>query len=64
MKKEIEYWLLSDVFPKIGMDRPNNMDKIVSFIKEDVQTAADPQNYHTGDFAIAFRRFIESKTKR
>lgn len=58
--KEVEHWLRSEIFPAIGMDAPENMHKLVSFIQEDVQETADPENYHSGDFGIAFRRFIET----
>ena len=43
----------------IGIDRPANHDVIVEFIHDDVQSAADPILYHSGDMDIAFRRFLE-----
>lgn len=61
MEKLVEAWLLRDVYPVIGMDKPSNHDELVEFIVEDVKETADPEEYHSGDFAIAFRRFIESK---
>ena len=59
MKKEIEIWLLSEVYPLIGMDAPINHTEIVNYIKEDVCSSSDPNAYHTGDFAIGFRRYLE-----
>lgn len=58
MEKGVRLWL-GEQFVHIGMDRPSNMDKIVKFIVDDVEASADPVDYHSGDFGIAFRRFIE-----
>lgn len=59
MKKEISNWLLTDVYNVIGMDKPSNHEEIVEYIQKDVEEVADPINYHSGDFGIAFRRWIE-----
>lgn len=56
---EVEHWLRSEIYPKIGMDAPNNQYDIVKYIVDDVEATADPQDYHTGDFGIAFRRMLE-----
>ena len=61
MKKEIEGYLY-DIFLRIGIDRPANMDQIVEFCAEDVRVAADPDNWNSDDVNIAFRRFIEQQT--
>lgn len=58
MEQEVRLWLV-EMFKYIGMDRPSNMSELVDFIVDDVECAADPVNYHDGDFGIAFRRFIE-----
>lgn len=60
MKKEIQEFLLGTFFPSIEMDKPLNFDEILEFIVEDVNSAADPEHWHSGDVVIAFRRWIES----
>lgn len=64
IKKEIDCWLRTSVYPIIGMDAPHNHKKIVSFIKNDVRETADPKEYHDGDFGIAFRRWIEAQSDK
>ena len=59
MKREIEIWLLRDIYSCIGIDEPINHAEIVDFIKSDVEETANFKDYHTGDFAIAFRRYLE-----
>lgn len=59
-KKEITS-LVIDIFDRIGIDTPSNFDEIVEFIYDDVNETADPINWHDGDVAIAFRRWIESE---
>lgn len=63
MKKEIEFWLLGTIYPKLGIDRPDTHDRIAKFIEEDVKSAADPDYYNDDDFAIAFRRMLEHSMK-
>lgn len=58
MKVEVKVYL-AQLFSSIGIDRPSNHDDIFDFIVNDVSEVADPINYHSGDMAIAFRRFIE-----
>jgi hypothetical protein len=60
-RKEVEAQLLGQIYPAIGIDRPENHDDIVEFIVDDVEATADPIEWHSGDVAIGFRRFIESK---
>jgi len=60
MREEIEY-LLSDIYHRIGIDKPDNHYKIIDFIEGDIKETADPNKWHSGDVDIAFRRFIESK---
>ena len=60
MRDEIESMVI-DIFPKIGCDLPDNWEDIVQFVYEDVLETADKNNWHSGDVAIAFRRWIESK---
>jgi len=48
---------------RIGIDIPSNFEDIVQFIYEDVCETADPEEWHDGDVAIAFRRWIESKSE-
>jgi hypothetical protein len=52
--------LLENIYLTIGIDKPSNHDNIVEFIVNDVEVSADPINWHSGDIAIGFRRFIES----
>lgn len=61
MKKTISDYLLGTIYPAIGIDKPENHDKIVKFIKNDIKETADPDEWHSGDIDIAFRRFLESK---
>lgn len=50
---------MAKAFFSIGMDRPSNYDEQHAFIVSDIEEVADPVKYHSGDMAIAFRRFIE-----
>lgn len=56
---DVSGWLTDNLYPGIGIDEPENHAKIVEFIVEDVKDTADPTEYNDGDFAIAFRRFLE-----
>ena len=58
-KDEIEKRFIN-LITKIGMDIPSNFEDIVQFIYEDVCETADEENWHDGDIAIGFRRWIES----
>lgn len=62
MKKQIEKIFLG-LLLNLGMDKPSNFDEIVDFIYKDISETSDPDNWHSGDVVIAFRRFIESKTE-
>lgn len=61
-RKEITS-ILIDIFDKINIDNPNNFDEILEFVVEDVDASADKDNWHDGDVAIAFRRWIENQNK-
>ena len=61
VEKFVESILLSEIYPKIGIDTPENHEEIVKFISDDVKETADKENYHSGDVSIGFRRFLESK---
>jgi hypothetical protein len=56
--KEITEMLI-DIFDRINIDTPSNFDDILEFVVEDVEETADKENWHDGDVAIAFRRWIE-----
>lgn len=58
-RKEIT-GLLIDIFDRINIDTPSNFDIILDFVVDDVNETADPIDWHDGDVAIAFRRWIES----
>jgi peptidyl-tRNA hydrolase len=60
IQKEVENQLLGEIYLAIGIDKPSNHDDIVEFIVNDVEKTADPEEWHSGDIAIGFRRFIES----
>lgn len=51
--------LLQSVCSIAGCDLPDNKDDIITFIVEDVEATADPENWHSGDIGIAFRRWME-----
>ena len=61
-KDEIES-LLIDIFDRINIDVPSNIEDITQFVFEDVCDTADPVNWHSGDVAIGFRRWIESQVE-
>lgn len=58
-RSEVEN-LLQDIYKRVGIDRPANHELILDFVADDVKSAADPVDWHSGDVDIAFRRFIES----
>lgn len=60
LRNEVENQLLGEIYPVIGIDKPSNHDDIVEFIVNDVEVAADPVDWHSGDISIGFRRFLES----
>lgn len=59
-KADIEIAML-ELFEKMGMNKPDNLDEIIDFVLEDVNETADPINWSNADVTIAFRRWIESK---
>jgi isopropylmalate/homocitrate/citramalate synthase len=71
MAKKLENWtvekkdeierILINMWASLGMDTPSNYEDIVQYCYEDVCETADPIEWHDGDVAIAFRRWIESK---
>ena len=54
--------MLVDIFNNIGIDMPSNFEKIVEFVYWDVYYTADWDNWHDGDVAIGFRRWIEKQS--
>lgn len=46
----------------IGMDTPENIEELTDFVFDDVNETADPDEWHSGDVAIAFRRWIEAQS--
>ena len=61
MRDTVDQHLTGTIYPAIGIDKPENHEKIVDFIVEDIKETADPDNWHSGDIEIGFRRFLESK---
>ena len=51
---------LLEMFRNMGMNIPINIETITDFVFEDVCETADPTEWHSGDVAIAFRRWVES----
>jgi hypothetical protein len=62
-KDEIER-LLIHIFIKVGIDIPSNHEDITQFVFEDVCDTADPVDWHDGDVAIGFRRWIEAQGEK
>ena len=62
-KDEIES-ILIEMWAGLGMDVPENYEEIVQDCYEDVCETADPMEWHSGDVAIAFRRWIEKQSNR
>lgn len=58
-KREEVTRILIDIFDRINIDTPSNFNEILDFVYEDVCETADPIDWHDGDVAIAFRRWIE-----
>jgi len=63
VKKDAIESMLIDMWASIGMGIPENYEDLVQDCYEDVCSCADPENWHSGDVAIAFRRWIEDQTK-
>jgi len=61
IRTEVENLLVTTIYCVIGMDRPSNHDEIVDFIAQDILETADPNEWHSGDVAIGFRRWIEAQ---
>ena len=57
--KEQVGFALEHIWQKIGIDVPENHDKIVEFCYNDIGESADPARWNEIDVAIALRRFIE-----
>lgn len=50
-----------DIYNNIGINTPSNHDDIMSFIYDEIVETADI-DWHYGDVAIAFRRWIEEQS--
>ena len=59
-KKEEITVMLIDIFDRINIDTPSNFNDILEYVVNDVDETADEENWHDGDVAIGFRRWIES----
>lgn len=55
--------MLINIYTTIGMDKPSNHEQILDFVANDVAETADPVEWHSGDVAIAFRRWIEKQSE-
>ena len=56
--EDVEH-LLKQIWISIGIDVPINHNEILQFIVNDIIATADNNDWHSGDVAIAFRRWIE-----
>ena len=63
-KREEITSLLIDIFDRIGIDTPRNFYDIAKFCYDDVCACADLTDWHDGDVAIAFRRWIEKDCEK
>jgi hypothetical protein len=61
-KKEMNGMLIT-IYDRIGIDEPSNHEQILQYVFVDVKETADPVDWHDGDVAIAFRRWIEAQAK-
>ncbi|MFK5892874.1 MAG: hypothetical protein QM504_06610 [Pseudomonadota bacterium] len=52
---------LRGIYSHIGCDAPENHEQILEFCLDDVVETAEPDSWHSGDVAIAFRRYLESE---
>lgn len=52
-----------DIFDRIGIETPSNLEDITQFVFEDVCDTADGDDWNNDDVAIGFRRWIESHDK-
>lgn len=60
-KDEIKRMLIQ-MWSIIGIDIPHNFEDIAQYCYEDVCETADPEEWHSGDVSIAFRRWIEAQS--
>jgi len=60
-KDAVEH-MLEAIYRNIGIDQPENHEDITQFCYEDVMETAQDLEWHSGDVAIAFRRFLETKS--
>ena len=56
--EDAEY-ALKVITTKLVIDMPSNHAAIAEFMRDDVASAADKLMWHSGDFDIAFRRYLE-----
>lgn len=59
---EVEKHLIA-MYATMGIDKPENHEDILDFVVNDILDTADPEKWHSGDVAIAFRRWIEIQVK-
>jgi hypothetical protein len=60
-KKDAIEEMLIHMWASIGMGIPSNYEDIVQYCYEDICETADERNWHNGDVAIAFRRWVEDQ---
>lgn len=53
--------VFSKIISEMGMDEPENFEKIAHYIIKDILETADIDKWSTGDVIIGFRRWIESR---
>ncbi len=61
-KKEVRQ-VVCEIFTKIGLDLPNNIEDIVLYCIADVEDTADQSDWSDSDVHIAFRRWCEGENR-
>ena len=61
-KKEVRQEVC-EIFTKIALDLPSNIDDIVKYCIEDVEHSADQNGWSDTDVHIAFRRWCEGENR-
>ena len=52
-------FILSNIWKLINMNKPENHERIVEYILNDIYLTADPINWNNADVVIGLRRWME-----
>lgn len=61
-KKRMVELELKELYRRAGIDTPENHSQILDYVFRDVDQAAHPEDWHSGDVAIGFRRYLERES--